>query len=837
MPRTVYRFDTFQLDVSARELVSQEERIVLPSSAFACLAYLVEHRDRAVDRDELISAIWGRPDVTDTQLGQVIVRVRSALGDTGRVQRFVRTVPRFGYRFVADVAVDMDMVESSPGAAAAMPEGAVPASAPLDSMRTDAASVDATPVTDTLMAKAAPMPGSGAASPDRAASLFSPRWLLASVGFGLAGLALAIVLALRTSVVDRASPEAVPTDAPIAVSETPAPAVPVIVWPASVTAEDDWAWLRLGIMDLVSNRLRAGKLPTMPSDNVVGIVRAKADGLMPVSGVPLVPADSLRIEPAVERDGRRWIVSLRARGGAHDLIAVATSDDVLSAARNATDSLLIKLGHAPPVIEEFQGHAVEELVQRANAASLSGQIQRAANLIEQAPAALQAAPEVGYILANVEMRAGRYADSEKRIEALLARETGNANPVMRGRLLNSLAAIRIRRDQIEAAHAAYGEAAKVLAGRDGRALGLANLGLGITAAAQGDISAATVHLGQARIEMEGAGNLLGVAQIDGNLASIDIMRHRPADALRRLLDVETRFAQLAAQEETTFARIAIADAHLQLLEPDQARLVIDRSWPVEEHVANERMRWEVVAMRAQVLAAQGHLGEADALLANLQQASDPVEDAGVRALGLSVSARIAAWRGLDEQAAQLALAAATPALERYSSDRRAYVLNGIVRLRSLRRLGEGAKALAESAAWSTQAGGSDADDWRLAWTDLAQAEQAWGEGRRAEAMPLFDSAFRRIQHFAIPEDLVAIAQPYILALIDQGDVARAATIAGTIATWADRDFRVAWAQTRLYRAIDKPSAARQAMERALQLAGERALPGERRTAIPPTSPR
>jgi DNA-binding winged helix-turn-helix (wHTH) protein/tetratricopeptide (TPR) repeat protein len=810
MSNPVYRFDSFRLDAAARELVSGGERIVLPSSAFDCLAYLVEHRDRAVGRDELISAIWGRSDVTDTQLGQAIVRVRSALGDTGREQRTVRTVPRFGYRFVA---------------AAMIEEGEADASAP----RIEDAASAAEPATD----HAAPDPGESSAVQSEMTLLSAPALRARSwraVGIATAvvvGVVAMILMDLRFFAERPAQVDAPPIEA-ARVSRPASEAVPAIVWPASVTAPGDWAWLRLGIMDLVSNRLRSGKVPTVPSDNVVGMVRAQSERV----GLSLVAPDALSIEPQVERDGSLWNVRLHARGAGQDLIAAASSTDVLSAARNATDSLLIRLGHVPPTTDEPHEHALDELVQRANAASLAGQIQLAANLIEQAPAELRANPEVGFILANVELRAGRYGASEKRLEMLLAREDSPRNPVLRGRLLNTLAAIHVRRDDGDAARKAYEEAEKLLKGRDGRALGLTYLGLGLAAAMQGDVEAAGVRFGQTRVEMEGAGNLLGVAQVDVNLAALDLLAHRPADALRRLLDVETRFAQFAAQEELTFTRITIADAYLQLLDVSQARVAIDRCWPVEEHVANERMRWQVVAMRAQVLAAEGHLGEADALLARLQQEADPIEDVATRAIGMALAARIAAWRGLDDEAAKLAQAAMTPALENYVSDPRLYVLTWLTRLRALRRSGAVDEAAIETqhyVDWLER----NPDEWRLAWADLARAEQSSGEGRRDDAIPQFNAAFGRIQRFAIPEDTVAISQPFILALIDSGDAARASTISGSVAIWADRDFRVAWAQARLYRALDKPVAARQSTERALQLAGERALPGERRAAITP----
>src|SRR5690606_31194809 len=75
--------------------------VPLPARAFACLLLLVEHRDRAVGRDELIEALWPRAGASDAQLGQLIVQCRRALDDDGQAQRFVRTVPGFGYQWVA----------------------------------------------------------------------------------------------------------------------------------------------------------------------------------------------------------------------------------------------------------------------------------------------------------------------------------------------------------------------------------------------------------------------------------------------------------------------------------------------------------------------------------------------------------------------------------------------------------------------------------------------------------------------------------------------------------------------------------------------------------------
>src|SRR5215813_12715929 len=100
-----YRFGDFTLTASTRELRRGDMPVAISPRAFDCLAYLIEHRDRAVGKDELVAAIWERVDVSDTQLGQTVLRARRAVDDDGQVQNVIRTVSRFGYRWVADVAL------------------------------------------------------------------------------------------------------------------------------------------------------------------------------------------------------------------------------------------------------------------------------------------------------------------------------------------------------------------------------------------------------------------------------------------------------------------------------------------------------------------------------------------------------------------------------------------------------------------------------------------------------------------------------------------------------------------------------------------------------------
>ena len=105
-PRVLYHFGDHRLDPAMRELRHGDVEVALPAKSFECLVYLCEHRDRAVGRDELISAVWGRADVSDAVLAQTLLRARRAVGDTGSEQTTVRTIPRFGYRWMAPVVVE-----------------------------------------------------------------------------------------------------------------------------------------------------------------------------------------------------------------------------------------------------------------------------------------------------------------------------------------------------------------------------------------------------------------------------------------------------------------------------------------------------------------------------------------------------------------------------------------------------------------------------------------------------------------------------------------------------------------------------------------------------------
>lgn len=104
-PSTGYRFANFRLELAKRRLIGPDGvAIALSARAYDVLAYLVEHRDRVVGKDELMQAVWPQTIVEDNNLNQAISAVRRALSDSRDTPSFIVTVAGRGYRFVGDVA-------------------------------------------------------------------------------------------------------------------------------------------------------------------------------------------------------------------------------------------------------------------------------------------------------------------------------------------------------------------------------------------------------------------------------------------------------------------------------------------------------------------------------------------------------------------------------------------------------------------------------------------------------------------------------------------------------------------------------------------------------------
>jgi Tol biopolymer transport system component/DNA-binding winged helix-turn-helix (wHTH) protein len=102
-PNRVYRFGEFRLLADERMLLRDGERVSLTPRVFELLLVLVENAGRLVSKETLLNRIWADSFVEEGNLNQTISRLRRALGERPNENRFIETVPRVGYRFIADV--------------------------------------------------------------------------------------------------------------------------------------------------------------------------------------------------------------------------------------------------------------------------------------------------------------------------------------------------------------------------------------------------------------------------------------------------------------------------------------------------------------------------------------------------------------------------------------------------------------------------------------------------------------------------------------------------------------------------------------------------------------
>jgi TolB-like protein/DNA-binding winged helix-turn-helix (wHTH) protein/Tfp pilus assembly protein PilF len=106
-PSPIFRFGVFQANLAARELRKHGVRIRLPGQPFSILSMLLEKPGELVTREEMRQRLWAADTFVDFEhsLNSAIKKLRAALGDSPENSRYIETIPRVGYRFIAPVEV------------------------------------------------------------------------------------------------------------------------------------------------------------------------------------------------------------------------------------------------------------------------------------------------------------------------------------------------------------------------------------------------------------------------------------------------------------------------------------------------------------------------------------------------------------------------------------------------------------------------------------------------------------------------------------------------------------------------------------------------------------
>ncbi|MBM3819574.1 MAG: hypothetical protein FJW14_11265 [Acidimicrobiia bacterium] len=111
--RDVFEFGDVRVDLRREEVTRAGQPALLEPKTFEVLRYLIEHRDRLVTKEELLDTVWKDVFVTPNVLTRAIAQVRKALGDEAQDSRYIETVPKRGYRFIAGVRPRYEATQGS----------------------------------------------------------------------------------------------------------------------------------------------------------------------------------------------------------------------------------------------------------------------------------------------------------------------------------------------------------------------------------------------------------------------------------------------------------------------------------------------------------------------------------------------------------------------------------------------------------------------------------------------------------------------------------------------------------------------------------------------------
>ncbi|MEM7091034.1 MAG: alpha/beta fold hydrolase [Pseudomonadota bacterium] len=104
----IYQFSDCALDLERRTLLRNAVEQHIEPQVFDVLVLLVRAAGRIVTKDELVEKIWNGRAISDDAITSRIKAARKAIGDDGRSQRLIRTMPRVGYRFDGEILADLD---------------------------------------------------------------------------------------------------------------------------------------------------------------------------------------------------------------------------------------------------------------------------------------------------------------------------------------------------------------------------------------------------------------------------------------------------------------------------------------------------------------------------------------------------------------------------------------------------------------------------------------------------------------------------------------------------------------------------------------------------------
>lgn len=787
-----YRFEGFRLDVATRELRCPDgKRTLLPAQVFDGVLHLIENRDRAVGRDELIAVVWNRSEVGDNVLAQLLARIRKIFDDTGERQRIVRTIPGFGYHWIAPTQEETARIADSPNAAGAVLEGREP---------------DAVRAGDEPAAEA----------PPPAAFRFRVRWLPL-----LALVAIAIAIAVRIAMKADVPAAPVAGDGVVRTNERP-----TLVLPAIVDSSLDQEWLQLGVMALVSERLAQAGIVLVPADNVIALSRgAEAAALDERRLSALRDSSSAgRIIVIEVRNGQpaaRWRVSLSVRSSDSPQPSITVDgEEIVETSNRAVDRLIAALGVGSPPATTSSDPELTLLLKRAQADYLAGRHEAAREQLVNARARYGGSPDIDYQIAWIDYLGGKIDAAQAQMERLLASDALAEEQPVRARALNALANIRYQRRDFAAVESYSRQVISELESRPdlGAELGRAWRGLARAESALGNVDASLADTARARVILAAAGDGLGVALTDANAGIVLRRADRLHESLPVLERAADRLRQFHAFWDEGVARAHLIAALRALSESDAALVQSPRLTELDALIEHGGMRAALRLTHADMLLDSGQIARARALAGSAYRQIIAADDRINLFLAHTVAGRLALASG-DAGEARSELEQALATLYDSEEDPREVAWTHLLLARLQMQeplLPERTRAALKSRLdlWSWKAG--------EVYTDLLDAEIAAARGDEKTAQAAFENALNNPHAAKI--DRFRVVQACVPWLLGRGSIDRAAELMGSLGDLPTRDFNAALLEARLYEAQGLRTAWQAAIDRARALAGDRAVP-------------
>ncbi len=764
MAGRIYEFDGFRLSAATRQLWRSDGSVtVLPARVFDCVLHLIEQRARAVGRDELIASVWNQTEVGDNVLAQLLARTRKLLDDGGDEQRVIRTIPGFGYHWVADTRV----ADAAP------------------TLRTPAPAV---------AVEAAPQPQdpiTSAAVPAR------PRRVPAGVLIAAIGVVAIVVTAMllwRRTDADPAAPAAGITPASVPVAQRPALVLPAIVEPA-----EGQAWLRLGVMALVAERLDGSGRTTIPSDNSVALARGRDTGHLDATALAELAETAGAnwiVQPRVAAVGPRWRVELAiVHGQAPIRLGVsAEREQVLDAAREAVDRLLAGAGAAAFVPAGESDPALTVVLKQAQAAYLDGKPEAGRLLLDEAQRHHPDSIELAYELGRMEYTTGRFDAARSRFEALIAKLQSPDEVVMRARVLNALTQVHYQRREFAEVERYARQTIDLL---QGRAYGINELGrawreLGVLASSEGRYEQSLAEYARARVLLAASGDWLGVTRTDAQVGVVLRRAGRLAESVPVLARAADRLQAFHEAWHEGVIRSHLAAAWTLMAEPQAALTQEPRMRELDARIEHPGMRASMKLARADVLLDNGRITDAVTLIAQpYRQILDEDDRLNVY-FAHALAARAAAPSGENGRAEREA-ALAIEHLFDPDEDPRHVALTHLLRVRL--QAGHDVAAAQTSAAALAAFVRNVPIRAVAAYGHIADALVAAARDDVAAARTAFEAA--QATPDLVPWDRLRIAEHYVPWLIEHGDTDRAAEIVGLLGDLTYRNYDASVLELRL----------------------------------------